>query len=65
MALVDYERAWLALKAEIAKKPSHGKRDLQATMVDIELGSLVPEGQERFDSRPAETPESRLRLAKG
>lgn len=53
------------MKAEIAKKPSHGKRDLQAVMVDIELASLVPEGQERFDSRPAETPESRLRLAKG
>jgi hypothetical protein len=65
VALVDYERAWLAMKAEVAKKPSHGKRDLQAAMVEIELGSLVPEGQERFDPRPADAPDSRLRLAQG
>lgn len=58
---VDYERAWLALKAHIASKPSHGKRDLWETMAEIEVDSMVPDGQEGFDPRPA--PVARLRAA--
>lgn len=49
-ALVDFERAWLALKIEIAKKPSHGKRDLLASMGQIEVESV-------FQDRPAEVHE--------
>lgn len=48
--LVDYERAWLALKIEIAKKPSHGKRDLLAAMGEIEVQSVLQD-------RPAEVHE--------
>lgn len=50
--LVDYEVAWLKLRAEIASKSSHGKRDLLVTMSEIEVASMVPEGQEGFDPRP-------------
>lgn len=52
MASVDWERAWLALKAEIVKKPSHGKRDLLVAMGEIEVASTVPEGQDGYDPRP-------------
>jgi hypothetical protein len=52
MAVVDYERAWMALKVQIAGKASHGKRDLQSAMAEIEIASMVPEGQEQFDPRP-------------
>lgn len=57
--LVDYEAAWLKLKAEIASKKSHGKRDLLVRMGEIEVDSMVPEGQEAFDPRPP----TRLRAA--
>jgi hypothetical protein len=50
--VVDYERAWLALKAQIASKKSHGQRELFAAMGEIEVASMVPEGQEQFDPRP-------------
>lgn len=59
--VVDYERAWLALKATIAEKSSHGRHDLFAVMSEIEVESLVPEGQEQFDPRPP----TRLRAAGG
>lgn len=49
---VDHEAAWLKLKALIASKPSHGRRDLMLAMGEIEVDSLVPEGQEQFDPRP-------------
>lgn len=52
MPAVDYERAWLRLKAHLDSKPSHGKRDLFAEMARIEVESEVPEGQDLFDVRP-------------
>lgn len=57
--LVDYEAAWLKLRAEIAGKKSHGKRDLLVKMSEIEVESMVPEGQEGFDP----VPPRRLRAA--
>lgn len=52
MPVVDYERAWLALKAHVASKPAHGKRELFQEMVEIEVASMIPDGQEGFDPRP-------------
>lgn len=63
MAVVDYERAWLALKVVVSAKPSHGKRDLLAEMGQIEVDSRIPEGQEQFDPRPANG--KRLRSVEG
>lgn len=60
MPMVDYEAAWLRLRAEIASKRSHGKKDLLVTMSEIEVDSMIPEGQEQFDPRPP----VRLRAAK-
>lgn len=59
--VIDYERAWLALKAHISEKTSHGRRDLFERIVEIEVESMVPEGQEQFDPRPP----ARLRAAGG
>lgn len=47
--LVDFERAWLELKAEIVSKNSHGQRDLLSRMAQIEVASRVPEGERDFD----------------
>jgi hypothetical protein len=58
---VDYERASHALKAQIAQKKSHGQRELFVAMGEIEVSSMVPEGQEQFDPRPP--PVTRLRAA--
>lgn len=52
MAAVDYERAWLALKAQIVGKASHGRRDLCVAMTQIELDCRVEEGQEGFNPAP-------------
>lgn len=60
--LVDHEVAWLKLKALIASKSSHGKKDLLVAMGEIEVESMVPEGQEGFDPRPAGSV-TRLRAA--
>lgn len=57
---VDYERAWLALKALVDSKKSHGRKDLFIAMTEIELASRVPEGQEGFDPR---APVTRLHAA--
>lgn len=46
MENVDWARAWLRLKVEIAKKSSHGKRDLFDVMGDIEVECMTP-----FDPR--------------
>ena len=50
--LVDYERAWLELKANVLSKNSHGQRDLLATMAQAELDCRVPEGERDFDGSP-------------
>lgn len=52
MAAVDYERAWLRLKALVVEKTSHGQRDLLAQMSRIEVDCAVPEGQEAYDPAP-------------
>ena len=52
MAVVDHERAWLALKKVVTSKRSHGQRDLLAEMTRIEIECAVPEGQEGFDGTP-------------
>ena len=48
--LVDYERAFLKLKREITKKPSHGKRDLLSLMAEIEVDCAVED--EGYDPSP-------------
>lgn len=50
--LVDYERAWLALKEAIVAKPAHGQRDLLTAMARIEVESRVREGEEGIDPLP-------------
>lgn len=57
---VDHELAWLKLKAIIADKSAHGRKDLLLSMTEIEVSCLVPEGQEQFDPRP---PLAGLRVA--
>lgn len=52
MAAVDFEAAWLDLKAYIATRPSHGQRDLLRQITEIEIDRRVPEGEEGFDSLP-------------
>jgi hypothetical protein len=49
---VDYERAWLVLKAHVLSKASHGQRDLLQVMARAEVDSQVPEDQEGFDPTP-------------
>lgn len=53
---VDWEAAWLSLKAEIVKKRSHGARDLALRMAEIEVDNRVPSGQEGYDPAPARPP---------
>lgn len=50
MAYIDYERAWVKLKAEIASKGSHGKRDLLARIVEIEVECATDDP--RYDPSP-------------
>lgn len=52
MPVVDYERAWLRLKAHVDTKNSHGTRDLLREMTKIEVSCEIPEGSELFDARP-------------
>lgn len=52
MSVVDHERAWLKLKAAIVQKGSHGKRDLLATMAEIEVECSVDDRERNFDSGP-------------
>lgn len=48
--VVDYERAWLLLKASIAEKGSHGKRDLLVTMAECEVACATDD--DRYDPGP-------------
>lgn len=63
---VDWERAWLKLKAHVRTKPSHGKRDLFDAMGDIEVdcmaADLLPVPQDE-DLLEPEKPERHLRAA--
>lgn len=49
---IDYEKAWVALKAEIVKQRSHGSAALALKMAQIEVDCRVPEGQQGFDPTP-------------
>ena len=55
--VVDYEAVVLALKAYIVTRNSHGKRDLLARLVELEVEYALPEGEEGIDPTP-------LRLAR-
>jgi hypothetical protein len=44
--LVDYERAWLRLKAVIDEKRSHGQRDLHAAMAKLEVECMLDHDHE-------------------
>jgi hypothetical protein len=50
--IVDYERAWVELKAHLLSKNSHGQRDLLTEMAKIETGCRVPEDQRGYDPDP-------------
>jgi hypothetical protein len=50
--VIDYERAWLAMKEVVLSKRSHGQDGLLADMTRIEIECRVPEGQEGFDPGP-------------
>lgn len=52
MAAIDFEAAWVDLKAYIVSRPSHGQRDLLKKITEIEVGRRVPEGQEAFADLP-------------
>jgi hypothetical protein len=55
--VVDHEKAWLALKAHISSKRSHGQDELFREMALIEVQSRIPEGEEAFDDRPVHSHE--------
>jgi hypothetical protein len=42
--LVDFERVIALLKREVASKPSHGQRDLLATIARLEGECMIEEG---------------------
>jgi hypothetical protein len=50
MAVIDYERAWIRLKAVIVEKGSHGQRDLLAEMGRIEVECAAAD--DSFDPGP-------------
>jgi hypothetical protein len=52
--IVDYEKAWLELKAYVVEKNSHGQRDLLSKMSRIEVQCRLPEGERNFDPTPLE-----------
>jgi hypothetical protein len=62
VATIDYERAWGLLKTEIVSKPSHGKKDLLASIGEIEVKCMAPEDTESFDTSH---PEGRRRPLRG
>lgn len=50
--LVDYERAFLELRARLLSKRSWGQRELLALVTEIEVQSRLPEGERGFDPTP-------------
>ena len=53
--IVDYEKAWLELKAHVVGKNSHGQRDLLGAMTRIELDCRLPESERDFNDTPRST----------
>lgn len=64
MSVIDYERAWVELKAYVVDRNSHGQRDLLREMTRIEVENRVPEGERDFTDGPiplrAQAPRSGL-----
>lgn len=50
--IVDYEKAWVEMKAHLLSKNSHGQRDLLTRMAQIEIDCRVPEEFRVFDPGP-------------
>jgi hypothetical protein len=50
--IIDYERAWLEMKAHLVTKNSHGQRELLARMSHIEVDCRLSEGERDFDPTP-------------
>lgn len=50
--IIDYERAWTDLKAQVLSKNSHGQRDLLTQMAQIEIACRVPEELRAYDPGP-------------
>lgn len=63
MSVIDYERAWVELKAHIVSKNSHGQRELLTRMAEVEIDCRVPEGERGYEDGPtplrARAPRSR------
>ena len=63
MSLIDYERAWVELKAHIVSKNSHGQRELLTRMAEVEVECRAPEGERDYTDGPvplrARAPRSR------
>lgn len=53
MAVVDFELAWLRLKAKLGTKRSWGADQVLLEMSQLEVETAVPEGERDFDRRPA------------
>jgi len=63
VAVVDYERAWYALKARVAERSASGGRSWGASqiaesMAEIEVECLVPESERDFDLTPPRSRDS-------
>lgn len=59
MPVVDYEKAWLEMKAFLVTKNSHGQRDLLTRMSHIEVECRLPESERDFDPTPQRQPTGR------
>jgi hypothetical protein len=52
MPAVDFESAWVDLKAYVMSRASHGQRDLLREITRIEIDRRIPEGEEGFSDLP-------------
>jgi hypothetical protein len=57
--IIDYEKAWVEMKAHLLSKNSHGQRDLLARMARIEIDCRVPEEERVYDPTPPAPSHSR------
>lgn len=57
--LVDYERAFLELRAALLAKNSWGQRELLSLLTRVEVQSRLPEGERNFDPTPVQRPATR------
>lgn len=53
--LVDYERAFLELRAKLLGKNSWGQRDLLSLLTRIEVDCRLPESERDFNDAPRST----------